>query len=1180
MPQETPRPRLYTSTDIEQLGLQLAKDLRKHPPTDPFLQDIILVDGKATSNWLTQAIVGPGQLKVHMNAQLMNTRRFGSWAARILSGDQAATENPLEALPARLYRLLGEEPHRTSWKKWSGICDTDDNVKLAEAEVIRWGLAFRLSRHFQDLIRNDEKWISRAENGKANDPDDRWSPLWHAVITEIRQSHEGPLVHDVDILKALTTDKKASQNREKLAAALPGRIALFITGDTSATLLNTLMALSEKVSVSFYQLQPTQGLNDRMTTGAILETLGTDEEDIDVANPALSLLVSAGRYYRLQFEKFHDIVDHCECATLEAGSKPTTRLNELKRAMSTLATGEAFLPSSLSETAGNPSISIHRCHGPLREVEVLRDQLLAALEHDKTLGQSDILVLSPTPEVYAPLLRAVLGSRYPRFSVGTANLYGAGNSSYGSLVKALVELPGGRITAGDLHSVLSMSAMQERLKWGADDLETIQSWMEEAPFYWGFDSAHRSEYYTKIPKTEPKKSKKAEASEAKAPEPTDIGTLKDFRKRVALGTALGQRVVVAADTSPMPGISGREGLDVAKDLGDVLDPLIAWIAAARNPQGLAAWVDAFREVAVLLPSGKDYVRQNKELGQALERLNQQAEAMHKASEGLTDRVSHSLFCQMLLDQCDFEAGSGQFLSGRVTLAPLRATSVHPAKIIAFIGMSDGAFPIKARGVGPEIAQEKKVKGKKPSPSLAAIGASCQEDTSMHAFLLALLAAKQRVIATFDGYAGSTGKKASAALPIEILRRVSVKIGPDFAVSYHSLADYQAPRGSDDLKAERPIPQTYDKHAHDVFHELKNDEIVACIEPKTGGKLSELSIEEWAQLWSKPIQSALAQLGIKAPRRKSSLDNDEPLEDNASTIYAANDWIDRWRDDVGPGQPRRRIPKEAGEIETLAESMKEIREKSGFFPAGLDGGRLLAQLLAMQTILEEEVTQMKRPLQTALGSSKSVESHLIKSIKLPMMAAYENKDYVGRDPKSKGVLVLTVEREPDWHDCLTALAILCKYDADGIRYRKVTALGLKERKTTTRIPTLLDLASCEVEVTDKGVARLREGFDKLASSPLSADMPLMLKLLSKSFDKYYPAKEENKGKPTDLKLEDILPGKHNKPKHEERLVMPEDFDLDAFNQIAAKMFVGDQEIIRVAKGGKAGEESNPSQDAHS
>jgi hypothetical protein len=118
--------------------------------------------------------------------------------------------------------------------------------------------------------------------------------------------------------------------------------------------------------------------------------------------------------------------------------------------------------------------------------------------------------------------------------------------------------------------------------------------MEEAPFYWGFDSAHRSEYYTKIPKTEPQKPKKGNKPEAPAPQATDIGTLKDFRKRVALGTALGQRVVVAADTSPMPGISGREGLDIAKDLGDVLDPLIAWITAARNPQGLGRRIPTSR----------------------------------------------------------------------------------------------------------------------------------------------------------------------------------------------------------------------------------------------------------------------------------------------------------------------------------------------------------------------------------------------------------------------------------------------------------------------------------------------------------------------------------------------------------------------------------------------------------
>jgi len=720
--------------------------------------------------------------------------------------------------------------------------------------------------------------------------------------------------------------------------------------------------------------------------------------------------------------------------------------------------------------------------------------------------------------------------------------------------------------------------MQDRLKWGADDLETIQSWMEEAPFYWGFDKAHRQEYYVDVPTPDESKAKKKkkDAEVKQPPEPTDIGTLKDFRKRLALGTALGHRVIVAAATSPMPGIAGREGLDLAKDLGDVLEPLIGWVGSARQAMSLSSWVEAFRQVAVLLPTGKDYVRQNKELGQALERLKAQSEAMSQASEGATDEVSHSLFCQMLLDQCDFEAGSGQFMSGRVTLAPLRATSVHPAKVIAFVGMSDGAFPLKSRGVGPEIAQEKKAKKgeKKSQPSLAALGASCQEDTSMHAFLLAMLAAQRRVIATFDGYAGSTGKKASSALPLEILRRVVGKLGPGFALQYHSLADYQAPRTTEDLEKEKPVPHTFDEHACKVFEALKTDpeKIAPCIEPKTGGQLSQLSHQEWAELWTKPTQTALSQLGIKSPRKKYNLDGDEPLEANTSVAYAANDWIDRWRDDVPAGQPRRRIPKEAGEIETIAKAISDLREKSGFFPPGADGERLLAQLLAMQSILEEEETQMKRPLRDALRSTKPVESHQIKAIKLPKVTAYANAEYESPHSNTKGVLVLTVDQEPDWDDCLTGLAMLCKYDQEGIRYRKVTVLGLKNRKTTTKVATLLDLASRELEVTDKGVEQLRQGFEKLAASPLSSQRPLLMKLLFESFKKHFPEEGKTQKKDLDLKLEDILPTKHAKPRHEERIVMPERYDLEDFNRIAQAMFAGNGDIRKATKTETAAEQT--------
>lgn len=1159
----TPMPRhiLYTGTDLEQLGRQLACNLEKHPPTDPFLQDIILVDGKAVSNWLTHAILGSSELRVHMNAQLMNTRRFGAWAASILEDLPEARGNALNSLPARIYRLLSTGTHLESWRKWSGITESAlEGPKQAEAEVVRWGLAFRLSRHFQDLIRNDAVWITRAEKGGTAGPDDRWSPLWCSAASEIRAEAESRMIHDVDVLEALTNDPKASAHRRKLAEAIPGRLTFFATGDVSATLLRILSVLSEVTSVTIYQLQPTEGLHERMTTKEILNSLGTDQEDIDLSNPALSLLVSAGRYYRLQFEKFQDRLASCQTEEVAAAESDGTRLAELKRALRIIATGEAFIPEPLAETEANPSISIHRCHGPLREAEVLRDQLLAAMQEDPSLKQGDILVLTPTPETYAPLLRAVLGSRQPAFDVGTANIYGASSSSFGSLVKTLVELPGGRITAGEVHTMLSTRALQDRLEWGADDLETVQSWMEEAPFYWGFDKEHRQKFRAKSV-DDPTQNEDMVSSF----DPTDIGTLTDFRKRLAFGTALSHRVIQTGDTMPMPGITGREGLDLAKDLGDVLDPLIAWIETAQDPKSLAEWVDEFRKATTLLPGGKDYVRQNKELGQALERLKQQGKAMSDASAGLADSVSHALFCQMLLDQCDFEAGSGQFMSGRITLAPLRATSIHPAKVVAFIGMSDGAFPIKARGMGPEIAQEKKVKGKSAVPLLAALGSSCQEDTSMHAFMLGLLAAKHRVIATFDGYAGSTGKKASAALPVEILRRACVKLGPGFAVNYHALADYQAPRGSKELAKETPIPATHDKHAGKVFTALKAGERDSAIEPETGGLITELSLQDWAELWTNPLTSALSQLGIRPPRKKTSLDNSEPLEANASVIYTANDWVRRWREDVTPGQPRRGIPTTPTGIHALAKSMESLREKSGVFPAGDQGQLLLEQLLAVQAALEIEGLA-EQPLKDALGTTKPASAHLISSIKLPRMQAYENRDYQSPDSKARGALVLTVEYTPDWDDCLTGLAILCKYEQEGIKYRKVTVIGTKTPNEKASVESLLELTKREVEVTDLGVERLRKGFDELAASPLSGNRPLVLNLLKVAFANHIPNVDTKKNTKIgrDLRMEDLMPSKHNPHKHEQRLVMPERFDLESFNRIAHEMFQHDGNVVRLPR----------------
>lgn len=56
------------------------------------------------------------------------------------------------------------------------------------------------------------------------------------------------------------------------------------------------------------------------------------------------------------------------------------------------------------------SLSIHVCHSPQREVEVLHDRLLAMLEADPTLTPRDIIVMVADIDSYSPYIQAVFGA--------------------------------------------------------------------------------------------------------------------------------------------------------------------------------------------------------------------------------------------------------------------------------------------------------------------------------------------------------------------------------------------------------------------------------------------------------------------------------------------------------------------------------------------------------------------------------------------------------------------------------------------------------------------------------------------------------------------------------------------------------------------------------------------------
>ncbi len=65
----------------------------------------------------------------------------------------------------------------------------------------------------------------------------------------------------------------------------------------------------------------------------------------------------------------------------------------------------------LALRADDRSLELHIAHSPLREVEILHDQLLARFAADPRLSPDQVVVLTPDIERYAPFIEAVFARR-------------------------------------------------------------------------------------------------------------------------------------------------------------------------------------------------------------------------------------------------------------------------------------------------------------------------------------------------------------------------------------------------------------------------------------------------------------------------------------------------------------------------------------------------------------------------------------------------------------------------------------------------------------------------------------------------------------------------------------------------------------------------------------------------
>jgi exodeoxyribonuclease V gamma subunit len=882
------------STDLNSMADQLARRLRV-AQGKPFQKEIILVNGKAMSNWLTHYLVreadlgdGTKGLGVHANADLMNTQRFHSWVAGIIDKD-ASKGDPLESLELVVDKYLRNTPGE--FAQFCGDITKDHGV-------VRWGASQRISSWLRELCLDDPDWVAQTEKGELKGP---LEDLWRGIRNNLKGRTAS------DICRLLNDGKDAGTNRSAVADELPGRIFLFATGDVPRSLLRSLSALQAGgVTVEGFFLQPSQNYHadlDKEILAELKEREGQlqanqspNEYELPKAllidHPGANILSSAAPYFRSQFRKvmgtqgwdlgFDDVVDAEQV-------RPDSLLWRLKGAID-----QFDIPAeALDEDAPQEHVSIHRCHGPVREAEVLRDAILDACSKDKHLRAKDILILTPDQDTYGAIVPAILSEA--GISTVTVGISGAKQSPAGELAERLLSLPIGRCTAPELLELCESEAIRKRFGWEPDETANISKWLANAPFYWGSSGQHRAKMGL--------------------PAEQDAWTLRDLERRLILGTALPKGAGLSGEPSTLPflGIEGKNDTELTADLLELIQASREWCDYALTPKPLQEWVGRFSEtVKALLPTEYGFRESAAAMLGALGKM----EAM--AANADENPVPIQIFASFAIEQLDFDFAKGQFINGHAVLAPLKAGHIHPAKVIAFVGMADGTYPIRGLSPGPELRTNPKASAKKYREQ--------QEEAGMHAFLLAICAADSRIICTYPGYV-TGGKDASAALPVEILRRACHQLHKGFKETRHGLFSHEASLTIDPkvLKSTRDNLTTHDPIAAQVAAKLGEPKTKRKPGPDLPIDTTKLNLAQWVEFWGNPTKGVLSSLNIEVPYLKTELHSDEVL-DNPYThgLYAAKNWVEGFIKNTGR-EPTWEEAKLSGHFDTREEGHNHFND---------------------------------------------------------------------------------------------------------------------------------------------------------------------------------------------------------------------------------------------------------------
>lgn len=704
--------RVYHSNRLETLLGQLAA-LSGAPAGGPLLPETVVIQSRGMARWLALNLAEHRTVAANIEFVLPATFFWRVLTSQLPdAGDGSAFDR--EVLAWRLMAVLPELLEQP------GFEPLQQYLRGERPELRRWQLCRRIADVFDQYLVYRPEMILGWERGPAED-DDWQAHLWRRLVADAGV-HRARLMHEF-LSERLVLDP----------ARLPPRVCIFGIPALPPVYLESLAKLAEVVDVHLFALNPCLqfwgDIEDPRTIARLRQRrarLGQREEQ-DHHTCGNSLLASLGRAGRDFIDALHGLAGDEEEFFTPAPAPGV--LGVIQGDMLALQERGRDLPA-LTLAPEDTSLRIHVCHSPLREVEVLHDQLLARFEADPALRPQDVIVMTPDIERYAPYIEAVFGAAPEARRIPWAIADLARQSEH-TLVQAfldLLELPSSRFTATQVLSLLEHPAVLRRVRLSFQEFETVRGWVRESGIRWGLDAGSRAELA--LPELE-------------------TNTWAFGFRRLLLGYAMapgaphGERLF--RGVLPYPEVEGQEAVLLGR-LRDFVERLAALRQRLEGRHSAAAWAALLSHVL------DDFFAPEDDAAEPLLAIREAlAELVDQSGQaGYSDAFGLDVLREHLRDSLSRSSTEQRFLTGRLTFCAMLPMRSLPFRVVALIGMNDGAFPRQQRPLGFDRMAARPRRGDRS-----------RREEDRYLFLEAMISAREQL---YISHVGRSVRDNSALLP--------------------------------------------------------------------------------------------------------------------------------------------------------------------------------------------------------------------------------------------------------------------------------------------------------------------------------------------------------------------------------------------------------------------------------